>query len=87
MQVESYCHLRWYERQGEDGDVVFLAVLLRGEGYLVGGLGGDCGGAVKAEEFAGSICCLHDAVGEECESVAGFELQACGFVLHVDGEA
>jgi hypothetical protein len=37
----------------EDGDVVFLAELLRSRGYCFSGLCAESGGAVEAGEFTG----------------------------------
>ena len=58
------------EGEGEDGDVVFLAEGAGGTGDGFGGLCGDGGCAVEAEEFAGCVACFDDSVGEEGEGVA-----------------
>ena len=56
-------HLDGSVLEGEDGDVVFLSELLGGAGDLFGGLGGDGGGAVEAEELAGGRLGLYYAIG------------------------
>jgi hypothetical protein len=50
----------------EHRDVIFLAEGLRGCRDLLGGLGGNCGGAVEAEEFIrDGVGCFQDAVSDE----------------------
>ena len=66
-------HLRRGEGEGEDGDVVLLAVGLGGAGDGFSGLGADGLGAVEAEELAGGGLGFDYAVGEEGEPVAGSE--------------
>jgi hypothetical protein len=57
--------------QGQDSDVVLLSVGLGGGGDFFSGLGADGAGAFEAEELTLFVLRLDDAIGEECEFVAG----------------
>ena len=63
-------HLGWSEGESEHGDIVLLAVGLRGLGDLLRRLPADRPGALEAEQLARGIACFHHSVGEERQRVA-----------------
>jgi len=69
--------IRWLRGtgEGECGDVIFLAEQFRSFGDLVGGLAGDCGGAIEAKEHACLVARLDYAVAEQGELLAWGELE------------
>src|ERR1700728_4329504 len=73
--------------EGEDGDVVLLAVGLGGGGDLFSGLIADLAGAVEAKEIAGGGLGFDDAVGEQGDLIAGGELERGFGVVCIGNEA
>src|SRR4051812_37181754 len=64
------------ETDREYGNVVFLPELLcRGRDFSCGPRAYSLG-AFKSEQFARAVTCLHHAIGEESEGVAGSHLYA-----------
>jgi hypothetical protein len=75
--------LCWHEVKTYYGDVVGLAEALGDLGYVAGWFMADLLGAFEAEELAFGVCRFNDAVGDEGEAVAVFELEGGLLVFDV----
>ena len=79
--------LRGRKSDGEDGDVILLAVGLGYAGDFCGGSGAEVAGAVEAEEFAAFVLRFYYAIGDEGEAVAGAELESDLLVVRAIDDA